>query len=86
MLLARPFSIGDTIRLKSGPLGGELRGEVVGMGLTYVDMLTDDGPLFLPNSAVLAAAIGPAARPEPETLSLPGQAGYSVREKSRIDA
>lgn len=65
LLLARPFNIGDRIRLKSGAMGGELIGHVTGMGLTYVTLMTDDGPLSLPNSGVLAAGIGPAPLPVP---------------------
>jgi small-conductance mechanosensitive channel len=65
LLLARPFNVGDRIRIKSGALGGELVGEVTGMGLTYVTLLTGDGPLSLPNAAMLAAGIGPAATAAP---------------------
>jgi small-conductance mechanosensitive channel len=61
LLLARPFSVGDAIRVKSGTLGGPLEGIVSGMGMTYVTLMTDDGPLSLPNSSLLAAAVGPAA-------------------------
>lgn len=60
LLLARPFSVGDAIRVKSGTLGGQLEGIVSGMGMTYVTLMTDDGPLSLPNSSLLAAAVGPA--------------------------
>jgi small-conductance mechanosensitive channel len=60
LLLARPFSVGDAIRVRSGTLGGPLEGIVSGMGMTYVTLMTDDGPLSLPNSSLLAAAVGPA--------------------------
>jgi small-conductance mechanosensitive channel len=60
LLLARPFSVGDSIRVRSGSLGGPLEGTVSGMGMTYVTLLTEDGPLSLPNSSLLAAAVGPA--------------------------
>jgi len=59
LLLARPFNVGDDIRIRSGALGGELLGAVSGMGLTYVTLVTADGPLSVPNSVLLAAAIGP---------------------------
>ena len=65
LLIARPFNIGDRIRIRSGAMGGEIVGTVTGMGLTYVTMVTADGPLSLPNGGVLAAAIGPAAEPQP---------------------
>lgn len=59
LLLSRPFNIGDKIRIRSSMLGGELHGRVAGMGLTYVTFDTDDGPLSIPNSAMLAAGVGP---------------------------
>ena len=48
----------------SGGLGGEYTGQVVGIGLTYTELMTDEGRFSLPNAAVLAAATGP--RPHPE--------------------
>jgi len=65
LLLARPFNVGDAIRIRSGSLGGELTGTVTGMGLTYVTLDTSEGLLSLPNSALLAAGIGP--QPDPIT-------------------
>jgi hypothetical protein len=59
LLLARPFNVGDAIRLRAGSLSGELNGVVSGMGMTYVTLETSDGPLSIPNSGVLAAVIGP---------------------------
>jgi small-conductance mechanosensitive channel len=58
LLLARPFNVGDAIRIRSGSLGGELTGTVTGMGLTYVTLDTDNGMLAVPNNALLSSAIG----------------------------
>lgn len=67
LLLNRPFTVGDHIRVRSGALGGELDGTVTGMGLTYVDLDTDTGFLQVPNASMLAAAVGPwTAAAEPE--------------------
>ena len=60
LLFARPFAIGDELTVRSGALGGPIIGRVTGMTLTYVRILTKAGPVLLPNSAVLAAAVGPA--------------------------
>jgi small-conductance mechanosensitive channel len=59
LLLARPVDVGDPVLIRSGAMGGELRGNVVEIGITYVRLDTSDGPLHLPNSQVLAAAITP---------------------------
>ena len=65
LLLSRPFVVGDYIRLKSGALGGVTDGLVAEIGITYLRLDTEDGTLHLPNSQVLAAAVGPIARPRP---------------------
>ena len=72
LMVARPFSVGQRIRIRSGSFGGIFDGEVQGMGLTYVELLTDDGPLRVPNLGMLAAAVGPApqAPPDPAATSL----------------
>jgi len=59
LLMAKPFSIGNHIRVRSGALGGEFHGTVMAMSLTYVSISTPDGMLKVPNSSVLAAAVGP---------------------------
>jgi small-conductance mechanosensitive channel len=64
LLLSRPFVVGDYIRLKSGALGGVTDGLVAEIGITYLRLDTEDGTLHLPNSQVLAAAVGPIAPPQ----------------------
>ena len=65
LLLSRPFTVGDYIRLKSGALGGVTEGLVTEIGITYLRIDTEDGVLNLPNSQVLAAAVGPMTRRRP---------------------
>lgn len=57
LLLARPFVVGDDIRIRSGTVG-VIDVTVLGIGLTYVTVRTDDGILKIPNSIVLASGIG----------------------------
>lgn len=63
LLFARPFGVGDHIRIRSGTIG-VLDARVVGIGLTYVTVHTDDGILKIPNSVMLASGIGQLALPE----------------------
>lgn len=62
LLLVRPFTLGEQVVFRSGPLGGEYEGVVTDMGLFYVTLQTVRGSVQLPNSGVLASAIGPGAR------------------------
>jgi small-conductance mechanosensitive channel len=66
LLLAPPVDVGDSVLIRSGALGGELRGKVGEIGITHVRLDTSDGPLHLPNSQVLAAAIAPVASRPPD--------------------
>lgn len=58
LLLARPFAVGDHVRIRSGMLNGPFDGVVLGMSLTYVTLFVEGGVLKIPNSAVLAAGVG----------------------------
>lgn len=67
LLLVRPFALGEQVVFRSGPLGGQYEGLVTDMGLFYVSLQTERGPVQLPNAGVLASAVGPGARaPEDE--------------------
>jgi small-conductance mechanosensitive channel len=57
LILARPFNVGDQIRIRSGALGGIFDASVREMSLTYVTLSTEDGRLKIPNSAMLASGI-----------------------------
>jgi small-conductance mechanosensitive channel len=70
LLAARPFRLGHHIRVRSGALGGEFEGTVISMSVTYVTLVTNHGPLKVPNSAMLAAAVG-AKPPRDQSLSKP---------------
>jgi len=68
LMLARPFSVGDQVRMRAGALGGEIQGTVADVGITYVRLETAEGPLHVPNAQALAAVVGPlqaASPPDP---------------------
>ncbi len=72
LLSARPFRVGDRIGIRSGALSGLLEGTVTEISLTYVLLETENGPVHVPNSQVLAAAVGPAgAVPAPSAPGTP---------------
>jgi hypothetical protein len=69
LLVARPFQVGDRVGIRAGALSGLIEGTVTEISVTYVRLQTPSGPVHIPNSMVLAAAVGPAgAVPAP-----PGQ-------------
>ncbi len=66
LIFARPYVPGERISVRSGSLGGPFEGVIISAGLIYTTIQTDDGPVNLPNSGLLAAAIGPAPQPADE--------------------
>jgi small conductance mechanosensitive channel len=73
LLSARPFRLGDRIRLQSGSLGHDLEGTVIGLGLLYTVLRHEDRDIMVPNNIVLSSAIMPLRDPEAVSLraSLP---------------
>ena len=69
LVFARPFQVGDAIRLQAGALGGTLDGIVTDIGITYVRFDTDGSVMSIPNSQVLNAVVGPIP-PEAEEAEL----------------
>ncbi len=60
LMFAHPFRVGDFVRVRSGALGGVIEGKILNLGLTYVKIEIDGLPVNIPNSTLLAAAVGPA--------------------------
>jgi small-conductance mechanosensitive channel len=74
LILSRPFTVGDHVRIRSGALGGVFDAWVVEMTLTYTTLRLDDGRWKIPNSAMLAAGVGqlPRTADVPSFPQVPG--------------
>jgi len=59
LMLARPFNVGDQVRMRGGALGGEIQGTVAAVGITYTRLDTAEGSLNVPNAQAMAAVVGP---------------------------
>ena len=71
LVFARPFHVGDAIRLRAGALGGTLDGIVTDIGITYVRFDTGGSVMSIPNSQVLNAVVGPIPREPHEAQAVP---------------
>jgi small-conductance mechanosensitive channel len=71
LMFARPFRVGDAIRLRAGALGGTLDGIVTDIGITYVRLDTGGSVMAVPNSQVLNAVVGPVPLDAEEQPGLP---------------
>jgi small-conductance mechanosensitive channel len=66
LLFARPYVPGECIQVRSGALGGIMEGTVTAVGLLYTTLETAEGVLNIPNSGLLAAAVGPIPPMRPD--------------------
>jgi hypothetical protein len=78
LLMARPFRVGDQVGIRSGALSGLLEGTVSEVSITYVTLATANGPIHVPNSQVLAAAVGPAGALPPPAGAGPAPASAAA--------
>ena len=63
LIAARPFRIGDRVRLQAGGLAGQLEGEVRTLGLLYTTFTRGADSIMVPNNIVLSAAVVPLREP-----------------------
>lgn len=64
LLSARPFRVGERIRLQAGPLAGQIEGVVASLGLLYTTLARGADRIMVPNSVVLASAVVPLREPD----------------------
>ncbi len=64
LLSARPFRVGDRVRLQGGPIAGQIEGTVSNLGLLYTTFATGADSIMIPNSVVLNLAVLPLREPE----------------------
>ena len=84
LLSARPFRVGERVRLQGGPLAGQLEGIVSSLGLLYTTFATGDDSIMVPNSVVLNVAILPLREPEAVNLRARLRAGMTPGDLQEI--
>jgi small-conductance mechanosensitive channel len=65
LLTARPFRVGERVRLQAGALGGIHEGIVSSLGLMYTTLARGEDQIMIPNSGVISAVVVPLREPEP---------------------
>ena len=68
LLSARPFRVGERVRLQGGPLAGQIEGTVSSLGLLYTTFAKGEDSIMVPNSVVLNSAVIPLREPEAVNL------------------
>ena len=80
LLSARPFRVGDRVRLQGGAVAGEVEGIVSSLGLLYTVLASGDDRIMIPNSVVLNMAVTPLR--EPDAVELRARLPAGVRPTS----
>jgi len=68
LITARPFRVGDRVRLQGGAVAGQIEGVISSLGLLYTTFATGEDTIMVPNSVVLNVAVRPLR--EPDAVSL----------------
>jgi small-conductance mechanosensitive channel len=67
LFFARPYVPGQRVKIRSGSMGGPFIGVIVGAGLMYTLIDTDEeGIISMPNAGLMGAAVGPAPADQPD--------------------
>lgn len=64
LLSARPYRVGDRVRLQGGPVGGAVEGVVSSLGLLYLTLASGEESIMVPNSIALSLAVIPLREPD----------------------
>jgi small-conductance mechanosensitive channel len=84
LLSARPFRVGERVRLQGGGLAGQVEGTVSSLGLLYTTLATGDDSILVPNSVVLNVAVMPLREPEAVNLRARLRAGMTPGDLQEI--
>jgi small-conductance mechanosensitive channel len=84
LLSARPFRVGERVRLQGGGLAGQIEGTVSSLGLLYTTFAVGDDSILVPNSVVLNVAVMPLREPEAVNLRARLRAGMTPGELQEI--
>ncbi len=75
LLSARPFRVGERIRLQTGSVGGTVEGVVSSLGLLYTTLARGEDRIMIPNNVVLSAAVVPLREPDSVDVKVRLQSG-----------
>jgi small conductance mechanosensitive channel len=84
LLSARPFRVGERVRLQGGQLAGQVEGTVSSLGLLYTTFAKGEDSIMVPNSVVLSVAVLPLREPEAVNLRARLRPGMTPSELQKL--
>jgi small conductance mechanosensitive channel len=84
LLSARPFRVGERVRLQAGAVAGTIEGVVSSLGLLYTTLARGEDRIQVPNNVVLSAAVVPLREPEPVDVKVRLRSGIRPSHVQQI--
>ena len=84
LITARPFRVGEKVRLQAGSLGGVQEGVVSSLGLLYTTLARGEDRIMIPNTGVLGAVVVPVREPTPVDVRVRLGSGVRVSQVQDI--
>jgi small conductance mechanosensitive channel len=84
LLSARPFRVGDRIRVHAGGVAGTVEGTVASLGLLYTTLANGADRIMVPNNVVLSAAVVPLREPDGVDLRATLEADVKPSDVDRL--
>jgi small-conductance mechanosensitive channel len=84
LITARPFRVGERVRLQAGSLGGIQEGVVSSLGLLYTTLARGEDRIMIPNTGVLSAVVVPVREPTPVDVRVRLTSGVRVAQIQAI--
>lgn len=84
LLSARPFRVGERIRLQAGAVGGVIEGVVSSLGLLYTTLARGEDRIMIPNNIVLAAVVVPLVEPDAVDVRITLNSGIRTSQVQAI--
>lgn len=84
LLSARPFRVGERVRLQGGGLAGNIEGVVSQLGLLYTVFADGEDEIMVPNNVVLAVAVIPLREPDAVDMRARLRPGVTPADVQRL--
>jgi small-conductance mechanosensitive channel len=84
LITARPFRVGERIRLQAGALGGVLEGVVSSLGLMYTTLARGEDRIMIPNNGVLSAVVVPVREPSAVDVRIRVTSGVRIAQMQEM--
>jgi len=81
---ARPFRVGERVRLQAGAVGGTIEGVVSSLGLLYTTFARGQDRIQVPNNVVLSAVVVPLREPEAVNVRVHLSTGVRLAQAQEI--